>query len=828
MRPEQLVIENVGSFRGRHTVDLADVELFVLAGPTGAGKSTVIDAITLALYGSVARYDNANLIEPAINKLATQSTVSLTFTMAGERYVATRQIARTSTGGAQAKEVRLERVRADGSTTAVASGSREVDEAVVRLLGLTFDEFCKTVVLPQGAFAQFLHGGRKERQDLLVRLLGLEEYELVGQAARARAKALEAQLDAGAKRLEAIGDVDQEAVDAATARAERMEEARTVLVDELIPQLEGVRERWHEARVALDARKEVVGALAGLRRPDDVDDLAGRVRAADEQVARAEKDVAEARAARDAAERAAADAPATAPLQDLLRVDGELATTLAQLDDRRGAHAQATRRAEAARTDADAKAALAAEAAAALEELRRRHVAHDLATGLERGADCPVCLRPVDELPDRPDPTGLGDAQQRADAAKQAAEQASAAAQQVEQAVARSAAQLEAVQERVEELRSGLAAGAETAALPLVDGRADGETARKRLDAAAATRARLDQVRKDAAAAERTLEQARKARQALDGAAERAWRAFDEARDTVSAHGAPAPSQRDDVAAAWDELLGWAGERSDAAGRELQDAADQLDAAAEEGTKRNEEIRRTVAATGVEVADDAKPEQALAALSQAAAEARSHVGRLREQLDEAARLREERRKHEEDRQVAELLGSLLRRDQFEQWLLNRLSTRLVAGASRILSELTQGAFSLVLDVDKGAFEVIDHLNADERRPAKTLSGGETFLASLALALALAEHVAAVNQAGAARLDALFLDEGFGTLDPETLETVAAAIEELSGSRMVGVITHVRELAERIPSRFDVRRGPDGSSITPAQPDAEAALTAVDP
>ncbi|MGH3443682.1 MAG: SbcC/MukB-like Walker B domain-containing protein, partial [Nitriliruptorales bacterium] len=193
----------------------------------------------------------------------------------------------------------------------------------------------------------------------------------------------------------------------------------------------------------------------------------------------------------------------------------------------------------------------------------------------------------------------------------------------------------------------------------------------------------------------------------------------------------------------------------------------------------------------------------------------------RRQLGRATKLRERRTAAEAGRDVAAMLGDLLRADEFEQWLLNRLSARLVAGASLTLDELTQGAFSLALDAERGTFEVIDHLNADERRPARTLSGGETFLASLALALALAEHVPHVNQAGATRLDALFLDEGFGTLDPETLETVAAAIEELSGRRMVGVITHVRELAARIPHRFDVSRGPDGSTIVPAPPDGTA-------
>ena len=100
---------------------------------------------------------------------------------------------------------------------------------------------------------------------------------------------------------------------------------------------------------------------------------------------------------------------------------------------------------------------------------------------------------------------------------------------------------------------------------------------------------------------------------------------------------------------------------------------------------------------------------------------------------------------------------------------------------------------------------------------RTLSGGETFQASLALALALSAQMSALAAAGAARLDSIFLDEGFGTLDPETLEVVATTLETLAqGQRMVGVITHVAALAERVPVRFhglpgraDLQRHPGG-------------------
>ncbi|MGH8944696.1 MAG: SbcC/MukB-like Walker B domain-containing protein, partial [Acidimicrobiia bacterium] len=92
----------------------------------------------------------------------------------------------------------------------------------------------------------------------------------------------------------------------------------------------------------------------------------------------------------------------------------------------------------------------------------------------------------------------------------------------------------------------------------------------------------------------------------------------------------------------------------------------------------------------------------------------------------------------------------------------------------------------------------------------TLSGGETFLFSLALAMSLAETL---SSAGGARLDAIILDEGFGTLDDEPLDIVASVLEELAAHDLVvGVITHVKELAARAPGRFEVMADPTGSRV----------------
>ena len=110
--------------------------------------------------------------------------------------------------------------------------------------------------------------------------------------------------------------------------------------------------------------------------------------------------------------------------------------------------------------------------------------------------------------------------------------------------------------------------------------------------------------------------------------------------------------------------------------------------------------------------------------------------------------------------------------------------------------------------------VIDFEDAGARRPVHTLSGGETFQASLALALALSKQVVGLS-AGRRDLNSMFLDEGFGTLDADTLETVAATLERLAADsdRMVGIVTHVAALAERVPVRFVVSRAGSSSVLS---------------
>lgn len=147
------------------------------------------------------------------------------------------------------------------------------------------------------------------------------------------------------------------------------------------------------------------------------------------------------------------------------------------------------------------------------------------------------------------------------------------------------------------------------------------------------------------------------------------------------------------------------------------------------------------------------------------------------------------------------LQSCLRGNAFVEYIAEEQLMQVSQSASQRLRFLTKQRYSLEVD-SGGGFVIRDDANGGVRRPVSTLSGGETFLTSLALALALS---AQIQLRGQYPLQFFFLDEGFGTLDPELLETVITALERLHNDKLtVGIISHVPELRARLPRKLVVR------------------------
>lgn len=155
------------------------------------------------------------------------------------------------------------------------------------------------------------------------------------------------------------------------------------------------------------------------------------------------------------------------------------------------------------------------------------------------------------------------------------------------------------------------------------------------------------------------------------------------------------------------------------------------------------------------------------------------------------------------------------------WVLTERFQEVLVFANQRLAEMSSGRYQLThVDDESGSARrkdrglglgVIDHLGDQTVRDPKTLSGGETFYVSLSLALALADVVA--TESGGITMETLFIDEGFGTLDPETLDKVMAELTRLqAGGRTVGIVSHVEELRRQTADRIEVRRTATGSTL----------------
>ncbi|MFI5928140.1 AAA family ATPase [Micromonospora sp. NPDC051543] len=812
MRPMRLDMAGFTVFRDETTIDFTDADFFALIGPTGSGKSTVLDAICFALYGTVPRWGGTRGLANALAPSATEARVRLVFESGGSRYVATRVVRRDGRGNVKTANAGLQVMPAGFDVTkldtglspddlgeVVAGTPAEMEQAVLEAVGLPYEQFTSCVVLPQGQFADFLHAKPATRQQILVNLLGLGVYEDVQKRATARAAQAEAKLDAVDQVLAGLTGVDDEAVAEADALVERMVELAGAVTGAM-PELAAARGRAREAAAALTALDDELSVLSAVRAPRGVAEVARAVAAA-----RAEADaaatavsLAEEREEKLRGELAGAGDESALRLQlraydDRDRLTGEADTVRAAVRTADEEHttavaALAAARAEAERADAELEAAFRAH-----EEAKATDLAVGLRAHLHPGGPCPVCEQPVARVPAVPADsavaaaTAAGKAARAATKAAQAAvQQRDAAARDLERLLVQARARQEQVDARLAELDGQLADAAEPAVL------------RREL----AEHARLRRALDEAATAVRAgRDSARQARAGVDAAQERlraTWRGFDTARDGLARFGPPA-ADRDDVAASWAALTDWASaeaerRRADRAGRVTVVA--EAEAAADEVQRRIADI---FAAADVPVGDD-PVHAATVAVERAEADRR----RLAERREQAGTLREQRAGHEREAQVARALSGHLRANNFERWLLAEALDLLVDGASGILRELSSGQYELVHD--KGEFFVVDHHDAGLRRGVRTLSGGETFQASLALALALSEQLAGMSTT-AASLESIVLDEGFGTLDAATLDTVAATLENLAarGDRMVGVVTHVAALAERIPVRFEVRK-----------------------
>lgn len=807
MRPLSLRLEGFTCYRQPTEISFDGLDLFAITGPTGSGKSSIVDGMTYALYGRVPRLGSEvkSLISLGSDKLQ----AAFEFAVNGDRY---RVVRSTSRKGAA--HVQLYRRKDGDEWEGLEDRAAAVASKVRDLLGLDYEGFIRSVLLPQGQFHLFLAGEPKERYQVLEELLRLDVYAAIMRAANERHRAAEAQANGLARRLaEDYADATPQALKSRKEELAELEGGRQAL-EALSAALAEGREAADALRVAEAARAEAAEALGGARAALEaaegtlrdggarVEELEGRIASLEEAIAGVGYE------------------PEVHQRLKLALTPAREREKAAAKSEALGKRSEAAVKAEAAASSAVAQhrkasegaSAALAEAEAALADLGRREAAARLRSTLSAGDPCPVCGQPVALVPPG-EHVALDEAQGRRDAAAQAAAKANAALQAAERDLARAesdhealAGQAKEAAEAVERWRGELVerlGAKETASAAAIEhALGQQETARGKAEALTGERDGLQQkrdaLRKEFAEEERRVATAKAQAELHERAA----------------------AQHEKEASARRQMLSALAER-----QEWPDVAEALERGGNASALLSER--------------HAEASRRLAGVDQAIGAARSDVARIEEGIAQAKKLRAEEKAARQASDTAKQLAGLLRADRFQAYIQRAALQTLAEDASRHLRVISDNRYELDMEEtpegkdasfrkEAQEFVVIDHWGEQDRRSVKTLSGGETFLASLALALALAERLPELGAAiRPTRLDSLFLDEGFGTLDNESLDAVAAALERLhlgNGAsapnaptggrlpgRMIGVITHRPELAERMPARIRVIKSQEEGS-----------------
>lgn len=259
MRPRYLEIEGLQSFKDLQSIDfdkLSETGLFGIFGPTGSGKSTILDAITLALYGNVQRANRGTqgIMNTAVNTMR----VSFSFDLAKANERRSYRVERTyrrkkdSLNSVEARVVRLLEVTAAGDIV-MADKQGEVNAAVVELLGLQFDDFTRSVVLPQNKFQEFLLSQKAEKTKMLERIFYLEEYgrQLAEKINKSLAK-VKIKLSGIEGAVSVLGNVSEEALKEAEEALKASAEHRQKIDEKLA----AAEKEYHKAKEVWELTSE--------------------------------------------------------------------------------------------------------------------------------------------------------------------------------------------------------------------------------------------------------------------------------------------------------------------------------------------------------------------------------------------------------------------------------------------------------------------------------------------------------------------------------------------------------------------------------------------
>ena len=915
MRPVKLILSAFGPYAKRVELNLDELGergLYLITGDTGAGKTTLFDAITFALYGEPSGENRApSMLRSKYADAATPTEVELTFLDKGKRYVVRRNpnyLRKKLRGeGVTEEKANAELHLPDGS---VVTKSDEVTARINEILGINKKQFCQIAMIAQGDFLKLLLADTRDRQGHFRALFGTGIYQAFQErlkdeaqdaaAKRKAARASAAQYIGGilcsgddpmaptlsrAKAGELPADEIMALLNALIERDDglsRSLEAEDRRIGQRVNEISTVLTRAEEQQKTRDDRQKALETRA--QRLDDVKNLEAALTQAEEKVEQArplereavdiehelpryaeldeargnlqrlegdlrqareslEKQSAELTQVREAlqADRAERDGLASAG-ENRARLQGDarrLEDRLEQFDalDRAIADLSAKETAlKAAQEDYLAAERRAEDLEGQAEAMRRafnREQAGIMAQALEEGTPCPVCgstHHPFKAALSQDAPTEA--AVKRAESGAKAAREAASAASN----------------------RAGLANGqvgsaretAEANAKALL-GDCEWPQVEQRLkDERAVTDATLKLLREQIQAENNRIRR----REVLDGQIprqEQREQAIAEALEDMKSKIAGDSGRLDQLKV-----------QAEARAKELHFPSAKLAEARKVALEQQVEALKRAQAKAQKDRDDCRAEidrlqavieQSDRILAQAQVVDAQALGAERDELAKRQAAVKEQNTEVQHRlrtntgvrsQLVALSAELASLDERCRWLnaLSDTANGKLSGKDRLMLEtyvqtqyfdrilrranvhlmrMSGGQYDLQrcrtadnLKSQSGLdLEVVDHSNGTTRS-VKTLSGGESFLASLSLALGLSEEVQ--MSSGGIRLDTLYVDEGFGSLDEDALQKAMRALNSLTeGNRLIGIISHVEELRRAIDRQVVVTKERGGGS-----------------
>jgi exonuclease SbcC len=898
MRPHKLTISGFLSYGGEEVIDFDALSsaggLFLIHGRTGAGKTSILDAISYAIYGVLpgSRKALASTYRSDFASANTPTFVELELTIGGKRISIKRspdyEIAKE--GGTGVKKVKAATkitFLQDGIWVPLADTPSEAGDEVVRLMGMKHAQFFKLILLPQGDFAQFLRSSPRDRGIILESLFRDEvalfsklmthfknqydgankvqdaskdavvdaqnsihttfdtlyqdvDYDLdeetpaTADAAKAYLALLEAEITAATARFEKAEKDKAQALKIAVEAENKFNGSAKVLE---------AKKNLDAAKKALDDWREKNKESVALKVANDkvVSTINAAISALEKEITASKEsnnkfnDLIEER--KNVANLTAAQSKAVSDLEDLKESTKDSLAQIKELKDATSSDANPEAEQEKIKSavrelndsldkvtksetvksqikalETEVKDLEASEKVAEASYIEAQNTfdseaASVLAAKLSDGAPCPVC-----GSHDHPHP-----ATSHGTVTKEQVNKAQAAFKKASDSVIQKRSELKAANEKLADL--GEAAGVKKADIEkqiadldkklnaLVNEASELKKKRDKLkvleDKQKGDQDKLTDLTKKEAVASEALKGAKRTVTSLVKALNIAEDADIELIDISKPTAEIARLQG--LESKYEPLL-----------KALNTATDTV-GALDDGS--NEEIPDHIAA-----------KQAYKDAENVSIAAKETVDRVKALKNQLADIEKTLRSAEESLTAARvdvdkygklslhLNGLTGERVPLVQYYLGHRLQQVLTYANQRLQEMTHGQFTLKPNPNKkGAgqtylsISVFDAWNQGTR-DASTLSGGETFTASLALAFGLADVV--TNEVGGRSLESLFIDEGFGTLDPEYLEKVMQSLDALRESgRMIGLISHVEEMKQRIPMQLLVtKESGDGAHV----------------